>query len=694
MDKKSVYSICAMCTVRCPITVDLHNGRITHIWGNPHVIGGYNLCPRGIAGKAFQYDTERPQYPMIRDGARGSGKWRKVSWDEALDYVAGKLKAIIEDYGPRSIVASNRGGPVTDFEKTFIAALGSPNFFTHQATCQNSLLNAHMSVAGIAANAVGYNYKNCAYMVVYGRNLLESLGTAEAKNIIDMINSGGTMVHIDVRCNLTAAKANKFFIIRPGADYALNLALIHVIVHEGLYDKDFVKRHVAGLDELKIFTASYTPQWAEKETGIEASDIAAIAREAAAAKPAVIFHPGWQTAWTSNDYYLRRSIYILNALLGTYEAKGGLFFKKGPGDVGMTIKTLFSQVTPVKEERFDGAGTLYPHLSAQWGLAQTLPQAVTNSAPYPIKAYIVMRHDPIASLPDPDIVKDALNKLELLVSVDVNYSETAWFSDVILPESTYLERTDSVIILKGLLPRLALRQKAVEPEFDSKPRSYIFKELARRLGIEQYFPYTTIEELIAWQLEDTGFFIEDFEEKGIIELSGGEPLWFDRNKELPFKTSSGKFEIISEKLEKAGIPSLEPYVTPQKPEKGRFKLITGKAALHTQGRTTANNPLLHALMPENTLWINTDEAQSLGIKDGSLVEISSQGVKERLTAYVTDFIHPEAVYMLHGFGDSVPLRTRSYKKGANDMKLQKGLLKVTTGGNCPLTECIVAVQPV
>lgn len=690
-ETKTVYSICAMCTVRCPIIIEVNDGVIKHIWGNPHVLGGQYLCPRGAAGKAFEYDDERPQYPMIRDGDRGSGKWNKISWDDALDFIAEKLKGIIDNYGAKSIVLSDRGGPMTEFQKTFLAAIGSPNYFNHHASCSNSVHNAHMSIAGHARNTVGYDYKNCKYMVVYGRNLLESLGTGEAKNVIDMIEAGGKMVYIDVRWNFTANKAYKFFIIRPGTDYALNLALLNVIIKERLYDAEFVDRWVVGFEELKKFIIPYTPEWAEKETGIAARDITKIAHEASEAKPSVLFHPGWMTAWTNQDFYLRRSIYTLNALMGSYEAKGGIFINKTPADVGVKLRTLLSQAPKVKEERFDGCGTKYPHLGAQWGLAQMLPQAILKEEPYPIKAYIVMRHDPLASLPDPEEFKKALSKLDLIVSIDVNYSETGWFSDIILPESTYLERTDHVISRNGLKPALALRRKAVEPLFDSKPRWYIFKALADRLGVGQYFPYKDINDLIAWQLEETGYKLEDFDKTGIIPLTK-EPIWFDRKDGLKFKTPSGKLEIISENLEKNGIPSFAPYEPPERLPEGSFKLVTSKVAVHTQGRTTANNPLLNEIVSENHLYINTNKAKELGIKDDDLVEISSNGVIQRIKAKLTNLIHPEAVFMLHGFGDSVPLRTRSYNKGASDVKLQKGLLKVAVGGNCPLTECIVSVK--
>jgi thiosulfate reductase/polysulfide reductase chain A len=693
MGSKRVYSICAMCTGRCPIVVDVEDNEVEHIWGNPHLLGGYNLCPRGAAGKALLNDTERPKNPMIRDGERGSGKWRSASWDEALDYVAAGLKKTIDKYGAKSVVLSDRGGAITDFEKTFIAAIGSPNYFNHHATCSNSIHNAHLSVAGLARNGVTYDYKNAKYLVSFGRNLLESLVTGEAKNVIDMIENGGKLVQIDVRWNYTAAKADRFFMINPGTDYALALALIHVIIKDSLYDADFVQRWTVGFEELSNFVKPYTPEFAEKETGISAAEIVKLANDVGHAKPSIIFHLGWMTAWYSNDFYLRRAICSLNALLGAYEAKGGLIINKGPGAVGKPLKSLLAQVPKPTDPRFDGCGTKYPHLSDQWGLAQELANVLLTDEPYPVRAYIAFRHDPLASLPDPDYIRSAYKKLDLLVSIDINYSETGWFSDVILPEDTYLERTDHVIARNGPKPGYILRQAAVQRRFDTRPRSWIFKELANRLGAGQYFPYNNIEELIAWQLDGTGYSLEDFNEKGYIELAD-KPIMWDRAEGLKFKTPSGKIEFISKKLEDVGVPSFIPYEKPIELKPGRFRLVTSKCALHTQGRTTSNNKLLNEYVNENHIYIHEDRASDLGIKEGDLLEVENEGEKQYIKSKLTKYIHPDVVFMLHGFGDSVPLRTRSYGRGASDIRLQKGLAKVAIGGNCPYTECTVSIKKV
>jgi thiosulfate reductase/polysulfide reductase chain A len=167
-------------------------------------------------------------------------------------------------------------------------------------------------------------------------------------------------------------------------------------------------------------------------------------------------------------------------------------------------------------------------------------------------------------------------------------------------------------------------------------------------------------------------------------------VW-DRKKGLKFKTPSKKIELVSSMLEDNGLPSFPAYEPPKSPPEGHYRLLTGKVAIHTQG-TSINNTLLNELQPENTLWINTDEARKLGIKTGDAVEVASTNSVQKVKASVTDFIHPEAVYTLHGFGREIPFQTRAYKKGMRDNTLMGGLLTVAVGGNCPITDCFVKVR--
>jgi thiosulfate reductase / polysulfide reductase chain A len=311
--------------------VEVENGQVAFIQGNPHVPAMKGaVCPRGAAGTALIQDHERPQTPMIRDGARGEGKWRKVSWDEAFDYVGQKLNEIKEKYGAQAISLSDRGGPFRDLHRAWLRGVGSPNYVNHDSSCARNVQHAALSLTGMGRKDVVYDFKNARHVVLQLRNIFEAVNVQEVNNLMDAMENGCKLTVIDIRATITATKATRFMQIRPGADYALNLAVIHELLTKRLYDQRFADRHIAGLKELEKFIQPYTPEWSETETGIAAESVRQFVQELAAAKPAVIWHPGWMMARYRDSFYVCRSIYIINALLGSIGAKGGLPFAAKP----------------------------------------------------------------------------------------------------------------------------------------------------------------------------------------------------------------------------------------------------------------------------------------------------------------------------------------------------------------------------
>ena len=690
---KEVYSLCFMCSVRCPIKVISEHGQVRWIEGSPHVPGMEgSLCPRGVAGIALLNDTERLQTPLIRTGRRGGGEWRKATWDEALDFVADKLKTIIDKDGGHSVVFGERTNLSTHVSKTFMRAIQSPNHFTHDALCKGSVNTACRSLFGYTDAQMGMDYKNSRHIILYGRNIFEAIEVKVVNSLLEAMEKGAKLTYIDPRVTVTATKADRYWMIRPGTDLALNYALIHVILKERLYDAAYVARWVHGLAQLEEFVHPYTPEWAERETGIPAQEIVSLAREVSGEKPAVIFHMGYRGAHHTNEIYLRRSILILNALMGSIEAKGGLFFKKGPGEVGRKpARKLTEQDLPKPEKpRFDKVGTPeFPLSDPDHGVAQMLPFAVMNEDPYPLKALISNRFDPLMSIPDSEFTKRALEKLELIVAIDINFSNIAWYADVVLPESIYLERTDCVQQANGLKPQMYLRSQAVTPRYDTRPASVIMKQLAERLGVGRYFPYETMEDLVRWQLEGTGFTPEDLAAKGFVSYTDQQIFW-DRKDGIKFKTPSGKIEIVSSFLENAGFASLPPYEPLVAPEGGQFRLTVGRCALHTHV-STQNNPYLSEIVPENILWINSAQAAKLGISNGMRVEVRSPQGAGYIRAFVTDHIHPETVFILHGFGHEAQLATRCRDKGLSDSLLQANISD-KIGGSPALHDTFVTVK--
>ena len=691
MSREQVYSICGMCTARCPIMSEVENGEVVFLQGNPHASGlEGSICARGVAGLALLKDRERPQTPMIRTGERGEGKWRAVKWDEALDFIAEKLKAIKEEYGARSIFLTDRGGPFRDFHRAFLKGFGTPNYCNHDGSCARNVQHAALSLFGFGRKGVSYDFKNARHVVLQIRNLFEAINVKEVNDLMKGMDKGCKLTVIDIRGTVTATKANRFFQIRPGSDYAFNLAVIHEILYKRLYDVSYVKRWIKDFDVLEKFIEPYSPEWAESETGISAEDLRSFVRELSDAKPSVLWHPGWNMARYRNSFYVCRSIYIINALLGSVGAKGGLPLTNKPADVGRKgLKSFLDIYQKPPEKRADGVGWRFPHFEEGPGMCHLLYKTIETEDPYPVKAYIAYRHDPLMAFPDPDRLKQIFSKLDLLVSITFSWSDTAWFSDVVLPLSTYLERESIIACKNALAPYFFVRKRSVEPRFDSKADWEIFSALSKKMGLSE-LAYDSIEDIWKYQLEGTGVSIEDFNKTGMVPLADG-PL-YRTAEDLKFKTPSGKIEIVSEKWEQAGLPSLLPYESPERPPEGMYRLTTGRCGIHTQGHTV-NNPMLFEQMPENVLWINSSEAKKLGIEDGGWVEMSKGNYSGRIKAKVTDLIHPEAVFMVHGFGHTLPVESRALEKGVADQNLMPGGLDLwdPAGGAVALQEHFVSV---
>jgi thiosulfate reductase/polysulfide reductase chain A len=690
--KETKYSICGMCAVRCPVAVQVEDGQPVWIEGNSHDGGmGRSLCAKGAATFAQRDDKQRPLGPMLRMGERGEGKWREVSWDEAYDFIANRLQAIIDKHGGRSIMFSDRGGPFADLRKAFVKALGSPNYINHDCTCGRNVHHAAKSLYGLGRKDFAYDYENARHIVLFGRNITEALKVKEVKSFLKGIKNGAHVTYIDPRASVTAGKATRYWQNKPGSDYALLLGIAHCVVYNRYYDRDFANRYINGMQEFKAFLEPYTPEWAAGETGISAEEIEAFCRELNQDRPKVIIHPGWMLARYRDSYYASRMIHILNGLMGSIEQPGGLFYPKGPKDAGRSgLKSLGSLVPGVDEERADGCGTRYPQWDKGAGMLQTAYEAIESEVPYPVKAYFVHRHDPFIALPDTNEQKRILDKLDLIVSVDINFSDTAWFADVILPENTFVERDDILRTEKGLKPGFGRRQQCVKPLNNTKAGWEIYLDIARRMGKGEYFPFASIEDIWQYQLQDTGVAVSDFDAKGFVKLSD-KALWYDRDN-LKFGTESGKIEIFNTKWEGMGIPSLVPYVAPEAPPEGSFRLLFGRNGYQAHGQHQ-NNPLLNELLKENKLWINTQAAKKMGIKNGAQVIVTNGDEQGKITAYVTDLIHPEAVFMLHGFGTKVPAKKRACGQGLADQLYMKGKLKEwdKAGGGLNLAESFVTV---
>jgi len=329
-----IPTLCEMCTSRCGVYGVVQAGRVIRIEGNPKHPTNLGLpCARGNAGVSSLYDPDRLKKPMKRTV---DGQFTAISWDQAFKEIGAKLTEISNKYGPHSLVLAEYNNLNSALTRRFAEAFGSPNHVGHAATC---FANRNVGYGQVFGDLPTVDYGNVKYYLSAGRNILGGIKAYEPIKLAEAKRAGAKIVVLDPRLSELAAFGHEWLQIRPASDLAFLMSVANVLISEGLYDKEFVAQKCTGFDELKAGIATYTPEWAEKETDIPAATIKRIAREMAAARPAAVVDPGWHGGngmyW--NGFEAARAGAIVNALLGNLGQKGGLKLApkvaQGPIDV-------------------------------------------------------------------------------------------------------------------------------------------------------------------------------------------------------------------------------------------------------------------------------------------------------------------------------------------------------------------------
>lgn len=307
-----------------------------------------------------------------------------------------------------------------------------------------------------------------------------------------------------------------------------------------------------------------------------------------------------------------------------------------------------------------------------------------SGKPYPIKGLIAYGTNLFHTLPNVPRTKEALKNLDFYMAVDTMPQDHIAWADVVLPEATYLERYDELWACPHKTPYITMREPAVEPYADTKPAWWIVRELGIRLGLEDFFQWKTAEEYLNTRLSSLGLNLDKLREQGGVMIQKGKP-WlsdFETENASPFPTESGKVELYAASLEKSKLKPLPEYEATPEPPAGYFRLLYGRSPVHTFSRTT-NTPLLNELYPENEIWINTDAAAQLGLKNGDRVMVVNQDQAQSgpIRVKATQRIRKDCVYMVHGFGHDAPGMSRANKRGASDAALQtRYVLDPISGG--------------
>ncbi len=667
---KEVTSVCEMCFWRCPIVAKLKDGKLVKIEGNPKSpTNGHRVCARGNSGIQLLYDPDRMKYPMKRIGARGEGKWAKISWDEALDEIAHNIKEVKKKYGPHALAMFDHGASA-EFYREIFKATGTENFSNEPAffQCLGPVSMAYLTTYGYQVSE-RVDMANAKAMLFFGSHIGENVHLSHVREYMEGLQKGAKLVVVDPRFSAAAGKAAMWLPIRPGTDTALILAWINYVIQHGLYDKDFVHKHCKGFDQLKASVKGCTMEWAARICDLNVGDMTKAIEMVAGARPKVSLHPGRHSAWYGKgDVQRHRAMAILTALFGAVGVPGGLYFPT-PIHLGEADCMGEDEVEDLMEE------VEAPETSLKEGYAfadifpgnptDAIIKATITGKPYPIKLWGVCGANLLQTISNPYQTMEAIKKLDFIFTVEILPTESAIWADIILPEATYLERYDAVYKNGDLAPYVTVRQPVVDPMFEAKPPLWIAHNLAKRLGFN-IFTCKDEREYLNAQLEEIDLSLDDLIKAGGLITFKANP-YKDLSKPLELNTDSGKVELYAESYDDEDLDPIPRFEPAPAPPKGYARLVYGRVPMHTFSRTM-NNLWLSNECPEGKLWVNDEVAAKIGVKDGDSVIMENQdGYKSNpVKVMVTPGIRPDTVYLAHGFGSRSPLLTKTYKKGASD----------------------------
>lgn len=716
---ENIPYLCNICRNKCAGFARVEEGIVTKLNPNPYFPKSRNmLCPKGNSGIQALYDKDRLKYPLIRIGKRGEGRYKKATWDEALTYIKDSLVSILEkEKDNRSTIAycNGEGFEKEEMIKFFGGKIGSSNFLDEGSICLNTRLGAYLLTIGTVGEP---DVEGSDYTIFAGANRLESLITPDSVELAK--KRDGKVIVIDPRCTISAIKADIWLPIKPGTDLALCLAMTHTALKEELYKKDVVKKHFKDFDEYKelILSNNYSAKWAEEKCGIEANLIEKITREFFSAKHP-LFYPGRRSVGSANDFQFRRAMVLLNALAGNLNKKGGIIYGKHLKLPEIEVnEPLYSN----SQDRFDLTGIAYG--SAKAGSWLNFREMVLNgTAPYKVRALFARKHNIMQGIPNTAKTKKFLELLDLVVVIDTMPSDTAMMADVILPECTYLEREDLAVSFNYLEPSIALRNRVIEPLYESKPLHVILKMLGEKLTKPLFEISKKCDDSLMDSIKESseklafkegGYDLAELYQKPIeernremiVETFGEEAyktlkekgVWYPNMDKFHKKLFNNSYEYypskkryysvdidytVNCKLSKMKKYNLDAfplwrdeydYVVP----KGEFRLITGRYIYFTQS-ATSNNEMLRDILSTNHLWINNSVAKKLNIKLGDLVEVKSSISSVHIKAYPTNKIAPDIVFFAHGFGENSKELSNAYDNGANDNEIIEDKMEYVYG---------------
>ncbi len=637
-----MQTIRTMCPMNCHPTlcgmlVDVHDKQIVGVRGDPDNPDSRGfLCIRGQAASELYGSPRRLLYPLVRD--HRNAPFRRASWDEAFQRITASVQALPPE---RTAIWPGHGTFTTNYGTRVSAQL-----FARFANFHGSqFLNPPMICWGLGAFGLAMTGMmethtkedmgaNAQLILLWGANFSSQPNTARFVNAARQ--RGAYVVAIDVRKTEATAKANDMLLIRPGTDTALALAMLNVICGNGLIDQAFVDRHTMGYAALADHVRRFSPQWAAPITGLKAEQIVGLAQRYARTRPAMIVLGGSSMHKGDNGWQASRAIACLPGLTGNVGIPGGGF---GPRHGASAHGRGLANITEPQRRQ---PGTALPNQM------ETVLEALADGR---IANLLLMGSNMLSSFPDTQRVAHGLARTRLVVSYDLFLNETAQrFADVVLPSTAWLEELGC----KSAFTHLYLMEPALPPAGESRSAAWVMRELANRLGLDGYFPWTSDEALLDAVLNHpaTGHAtVASLRcQGGIGELR----ISHVANPTLAFDTPSGKIEFYAEQALALGLPALPDWTEPATPQdKASYPLML------TQGRTLAhfhgfyNNgrelPTLARRESVPLVWISPEDAEARGLVQGAPILMFNARGTFAARAHVTERIPAGTLWLRDGW---------------------------------------------
>jgi len=651
--EKVFNTLCGMCQASCGTKAYVRDGKLTGVTPSQDHIIGRTHCIKGQSQAVLEYvySQERLKDPLIKV----KSGWRRISWEEAFDFISGKLERVKNEWGAKAL-AFHTGTPFigTIGEKVarrFCDSYETPNYTGSASFCFSARMYAHGLTVNHGGQSALPNWRGTRCSIIWGGNPMESTHLL-IHGISNLQKERGKLIVIDPRRIELAKRADIFAQIRPGTDCAMALGLINVIIKENLYDAGFVRDWTVGFDKLVEHVDKYTPERVEEITWVPAKTIRDIARMYATNRPANI-SAGVKLDHTINGVQTHRAIAILIGLCGNMDVLGGNIWAE---DVPTTSLRLPERI-PCDDE---GIGAEYPvfNMVTHERTGMCIPDAVLENRPYPIRAMITMGTNPVEIWPNTTRTIETLKKLELLAVIDLFMTETAEMADIVLPAASFMEDWQMKDYSTQGLSLLTIGEKAIEPIGNSLPVWKILAGLSKNMGYGKYFTWEDTPDLLEYLLKASGHTLGEFLEnpRGLF-LAKSQPRRYLVN---GFNTPSGKLEIYSEFLEKLGQdpmpvfrePAESPVSKRDLAESYPFILTTGRRSRYYNNSQGRNIPFLRKHLPEPYIEINDKTAEGLGIHQDEMVNISSARGTITAKAKLTEDIHPKVIEVMHGWREA------------------------------------------